>query len=1600
MAIQAWRSQYSMNPPPEVYREIEAAKARKAKRFEINGKALTILQENNSQHVRDCRFFKYQYGGPKFNTCFQLLFEKFFVFIRGRDSLASRGASQLISTISSFGDSRYHTMQPHFSDVYWETRGAGFDGSYVESRIPTYAVKRSLETIVDENCGLFRDFIVLLKQENRGIETWAEIDSRWNGQERSFSACFKGLLFGFALGIPLLLYNKLGDELKEIYSRLLAIKWLEQDQQRLAIELFTQFVPRSLPIFLPQHYFYFEDTRFVTYPTLGDGACALQALLGEKIDGEYRYRGNVRKAFTDALREQRHHPIIQQHLLNILKSHLDNIAQDPSSAMLFSNIADRWPYDYIVLKRDIAQRLNLLKKQEATLWMEELQGETFREKFLEVRRNDRLRGGKAPETPEQVLESLKQDSFSILSTVCGEEDQFIPLLGGPQQRHLFHLRYTQKLVEDRETQEGDRILLSEKAFNHYVQVVQQDAFWFNAQEIELASHLFNKKTRLFSVVQEGEARHLTSQLFNPDLDVETTYIFHRPGHFSRAAPSDELTLLDFILSYTKSQQRAEIQIERDIVAQNLLASTARQEICQLGFSGGASFFTANPFPIAAQAVKSFTSIATAYLDPFRDSQISSWSEAAVLPVFQLATGGPLKTIAVSFVVDQSIRKLCDWDKEENGIDRPELVKRLMITPISALADKDPVTKIVSGLFGSFIKCGMNGALHKWEEYCDIDEAYWINNPSWGQCFVKAFATNDASQEVMTSWLVKAIEPKKKEGDEPVNVDEVDLEEDQREEGVEEVVVPLEDIDRSHLLDHSPESVNIKYKVRESNGEYYIDLYKDGLYKKQAGKAPSKEKAQKFCDYANSLVSQINTLNKQSYEEQCLYESLGLSPKDMPATLLFDMQYFEMDAAGKKGTVYLNGQRIFKGTGFKSALVAVKNKAEQLLSQDRNQLENYKANLKAKSPAYIQQPNNALPIVQQRQNGEKYYLFYTDQNGKQVSIGEYTAEDARFVSGAWSFFQAKRFNLELQAYEAQVILIEQGVDIAIIPDRPQFEIPELSGNKAGNNHTAIQAARIRNDRLFQAYLNKLNQLSSSPIITHSMTKVELVELAAKLSPKIKDPKEHGFWYNAWREIGTILDNASNFLRDIGVENAHTGLIPVSPLYSEPKSASSTYHENQMDLAYQGGIPSTTLGHAGPHGLTWNNPSPSNPPSTQPMQERPTVGDIPWTWESHQDYTEYQLMQTLQTPPANSHHPQTYHPLDLTNPTQALELAHRELWGRGYVPSSSQHHDTFPHLPVMQTASLIQSMGLSSVFFTSQEGDSRDLVMIVNNDFVKSLPKGVGRAALGALKLLVPDMSDVPGVENPHDHLDRIGYHLGRCYDEVVQIKDPLSFSTKAGTFTGELLAFGSIGKVIRIAELPGVFCAIAEGGTIGAIFAQAENQNPLEGALVGGVLGGGLHKLVGLFHFPKSIPSPLTDRALQIHPGKYSGELNCLERINRPAFRGGVGRQGQIPKIVNPSLPIERGGRGIGKFQYSEGTFTHFDQIVVRGIHKGKLERPYMRSLQTIEEIMNTKPPVSDPRGVPGLLWWKVPGKFRGAEGYWELLLNPEDNMICHFNFKT
>ena len=85
------------------------------------------------------------------------------------------------------------------------------------------------------------------------------------------------------------------------------------------------------------------------------------------------------------------------------------------------------------------------------------------------------------------------------------------------------------------------------------------------------------------------------------------------------------------------------------------------------------------------------------------------------------------------------------------------------------------------------------------------------------------------------------------------------------------------------------------------------------------------------------------------------------------------------------------------------------------------------------------------------------------------------------------------------------------------------------------------------------------------------------------------------------------------------------------------------------------------------------------------------------------------------------------------------------------------------------------------------------------------------------------------------------------------------------------------------------------------------------------------------------------------------------------------------------------------FTFTKTAAKHFDDIVTKGANKGQLSRPYMNSPLTIKEIMATGKGIPDATA-KGALNFRVPGTFRGSQGTWELVVDPNKNLIYHFNF--
>ena len=90
-----------------------------------------------------------------------------------------------------------------------------------------------------------------------------------------------------------------------------------------------------------------------------------------------------------------------------------------------------------------------------------------------------------------------------------------------------------------------------------------------------------------------------------------------------------------------------------------------------------------------------------------------------------------------------------------------------------------------------------------------------------------------------------------------------------------------------------------------------------------------------------------------------------------------------------------------------------------------------------------------------------------------------------------------------------------------------------------------------------------------------------------------------------------------------------------------------------------------------------------------------------------------------------------------------------------------------------------------------------------------------------------------------------------------------------------------------------------------------------------------------------------------------------------------------------------GGLSADDLRFSRTVARHLDDVT----KDGRPARPYMNSRQLLQEIMDAQPPRPDPGGVPGGLRWDVPGHIQKTEGTWELVVDPNTNIILHWVFK-
>jgi len=200
---------------------------------------------------------------------------------------------------------------------------------------------------------------------------------------------------------------------------------------------------------------------------------------------------------------------------------------------------------------------------------------------------------------------------------------------------------------------------------------------------------------------------------------------------------------------------------------------------------------------------------------------------------------------------------------------------------------------------------------------------------------------------------------------------------------------------------------------------------------------------------------------------------------------------------------------------------------------------------------ISPPNSGVHIIGNEKTGKNHHPYYFE-SGKKQGLGKYdNAEDARYISGLFTTVETNKLSLEMQCFDAQRQLVEAGFSIDDVPERPNLSMPTILGNDVDANSKTLNIAGVNHKKEVQSYLKGVETLLGKPITAQGLSKPEISRITRQVTPDIKDPKQHGFWYNAYRVPGKGL----RWLDDHGVSlsvnvNISTDLYKTKPKEGTP------------------------------------------------------------------------------------------------------------------------------------------------------------------------------------------------------------------------------------------------------------------------------------------------------------------------------------------------------------------------------------------------------------------------------------------------------------------
>lgn len=432
----------------------------------------------------------------------------------------------------------------------------------------------------------------------------------------------------------------------------------------------------------------------------------------------------------------------------------------------------------------------------------------------------------------------------------------------------------------------------------------------------------------------------------------------------------------------------------------------------------------------------------------------------------------------------------------------------------------------------------------------------------------------------------------------------------------------------------------------------------------------------------------------------------------------------------------------------------------------------------------------------------------------------------------------KYQQDLAVYEQQVAHI-QAVEGAVTAIKQCQRAVRIRGDRLQERLESLQK-RKHKDSLYRKAVNQVKKYNADlraldQAINHYNALTGNPERVS--TPKMKTPQRP-----------SLDDRLASLLEAIGFQSINVSVS--APLYPT-KAPQLTDRQTPHDAPPP--------------------PKPTEPTRPQPRKPAPETA-TPTITTTFQDVQALQRQKQFETNMAFTSTPQ---PLQPSAPID---------WGRGVARKAQQtplSREPRPTRIPRRSPMQIQHGSFGTAQMMNQT-EAQIIQNVVNNDFLKSIPKGTVRVASSVLSMMLPDMSKT-GAECPKQHVKRVMTNILKRYDQVVHVQNPHGLPAKAGEFVGEMFAFGVVGRVVRVAEGVSIFVSACEGGLYGAILSETHDTNRAAGIAFGFAGGGATTRIL----FKRDVPRPLIDRVFA-RPKRPSRQLQTMQDFQRPTYHSGIG----------------------------------------------------------------------------------------------------------------